>query len=295
MNSSAESFGSVSVLGLGAIGSSIAQALLAAGAGVTVWNRTSRRAAPLVAQGAVNADSAAGAADASPLVLLCVTDYAGVGELLDVMSGRIAGRTVVVLTTGSPEEARRAARKANQAGAAYLDGGVQTGPEAVGTEDAIFFYSGDERAFTEHRTSLATVGTAHYLGTDAGAPAAQDLAMFGLWYDAQIAYLRALDTVRAAGIDVESFAPLGAVQLGHVVHATADTARELATRSFPRGPADLTEHAPVLDRLVALRRGQRLGDGDLDHIHTLVQQRIQLGHGHEGLTSILGSRDSGRS
>lgn len=132
-----------------------------------------------------------------------------------------------------------------------------------------------------------TIGSARYLGADPAAAAVQDLALFGLWYDAHIGYLRALETVRMAGIDVEDFAPLAATQLGHVVHATADTAREIATSSFPRGPADLTEHAPVLERLTELRRDQSLGDGDLDRIHSLVQQRIELGRGHEGLTSIL--------
>jgi hypothetical protein len=58
----------------------------------------------------------------------------------------------------------------------------------------------------------------------------------------------------------------------------------------PRDPADLTEHAPLLDKLVAIRRGHRLGDGDLQHIGVLVQLRIAEGHGHEGLTGILDSR-----
>ncbi|GAA1213888.1 NAD(P)-dependent oxidoreductase [Prauserella alba] len=277
----------VSVLGVGAIGSAIAQALLAAGITVTVWNRSPGRVDELTARGAEPATSSAEAASASPLVIVCLTDYTAVDGILDDVSDAIAGRTIVTLSTGSPRDARHAAQKAESAGAAYLDGGVQTEPAAVGTAAAVFLYSGSPAVFEEHRTTLETLGTATYLGADPAAAAVQDLALFGLWYDAQVGYLRALEAIRSVGIDVEAFAAAAATQLGHVVHATADTAREVTTSSFPRGPADLTEHAHVLEQLTELRHDQRLGDGGLDDIHGLVQQRIALGHGPEGLNSIV--------
>ena len=42
----------VSVIGLGAMGSALVRALLRAGHRVTVWNRTSAKAEPLVREGA---------------------------------------------------------------------------------------------------------------------------------------------------------------------------------------------------------------------------------------------------
>ncbi|WP_007023180.1 imine reductase family protein [Saccharomonospora iraqiensis] len=87
--------------------------------------------------------------------------------------------------------------------------------------------------------------------------------------------------------DVEDFAPLAAEQLGHVADATAATAHEVSTGVFPRGPADLTEHEPVLERILQLRADQNLGNGALDHVHRLVRRRIESGHGHEGLTTIV--------
>ncbi len=220
-------------------------------------------------------------------MLLCVTDYAAVEAVLDAVSDAIAGRTLVSLTTGSPQETRRAADRAGQAGAAYLDGGVQTAPEDLGSDAAMLLYSGPRATFDEHRATLGTLGSARYLGADPAAAAVQDLTLFGLWYDTQVAYLRALETVRSTGIDVEDFAALAAGPLGHVVDATAATAHEVKTGSFPRGPADLTEHEPVLERLVELRANQNLGNGALDHVHRLVRRRIESGHGHEGLTTII--------
>src|SRR5918996_263690 len=51
--------GEVSVIGLGAMGSALARALLSNGHRVTVWNRTSAKAEALVQDGAVLAHSAA--------------------------------------------------------------------------------------------------------------------------------------------------------------------------------------------------------------------------------------------
>ena len=48
--------GEVSVIGLGAMGSALARTLLGHGYRVTVWNRTSAKAEPLVRDGAVLAD-----------------------------------------------------------------------------------------------------------------------------------------------------------------------------------------------------------------------------------------------
>ena len=54
--------GTVSVIGIGNMGSALAEALLAAGFIVTVWNRTTSKAQRVAEQGAVLADSPAAAA-----------------------------------------------------------------------------------------------------------------------------------------------------------------------------------------------------------------------------------------
>ncbi|OLF14823.1 hypothetical protein BU204_25010 [Actinophytocola xanthii] len=277
----------VTVLGTGAIGSQAARAFLAVGLEVTVWNRTAARAASLVDEGAVRAGTAAEATASSPLVVACLTDYPAVTATLWETRDVLRGRTFVALVTGSPEEARAAAEQATAAGADYLDGGLQSGPEAIGTDTATIFYSGPAEVFDRHRGTLAALGPARFAGTEPGAAALRDLALFGLWYDAQLGYLRALETVRAAGADVEAFAPMAAAQLGHVVADAENTAREVATRAFPRGPADLGEHESVLTKLVELRSDLRLGTGDLETALRLVRNRIARGGGNEGLTAIL--------
>jgi 3-hydroxyisobutyrate dehydrogenase-like beta-hydroxyacid dehydrogenase len=59
----------VSVIGLGAMGSALAEAFLKSGLSVTVWNRTQAKAEALVAKGAVAAASVREAVEASKLVV----------------------------------------------------------------------------------------------------------------------------------------------------------------------------------------------------------------------------------
>lgn len=64
----------VSIISLGVMGSALARALLSNGHRVTVLNRTSGKAEPLVRDGAVLAPGVASAVSASPIVLVCVSD-----------------------------------------------------------------------------------------------------------------------------------------------------------------------------------------------------------------------------
>jgi 3-hydroxyisobutyrate dehydrogenase len=72
----------VAVLGTGSMGAPIARNLLAAGLAVSVWNRTTARAAPLVDDGARLASSPAEAAKNADVVLTMLADGAAVEEAM---------------------------------------------------------------------------------------------------------------------------------------------------------------------------------------------------------------------
>src|ERR1700730_9864329 len=96
----------VTVLGLGSMGAALTRALLKRGHAVTVWNRTADKAASLVSEGAKLAHSPAEAAAASPLVIMCVLDYAAANGILagPGVAGAVSGKTLVQLSTGIPEQ-----------------------------------------------------------------------------------------------------------------------------------------------------------------------------------------------
>ena len=69
-------------IGIGLMGRPMVLRLLDAGYRVTVWNRSRDRLAPVLARGAIAADSPAGVARAAGIVMLCVTDQHAVREVL---------------------------------------------------------------------------------------------------------------------------------------------------------------------------------------------------------------------
>jgi len=278
----------VTVVGTGAIGSAVARLLLAADRAVVVWNRTASRTQELVDTGAVVAPSLQAAVKASALTLVTLKDYSAVQEVLDQLDGELSGRTIAVLATGSPADARTAWERVRQLGAHYIDAGVQTSPEDLGTDLATILYSGSVVAFERHRQTLQLLSTPRFVGTSPEAAAVWDLALFGLWYDAQLGLLRALETVRAAGIDIDEFVDTAIIQLGHVVKAAPATATELRTADYPRGPADLEEHLVVVRQLIELRSTTQLGDGGLARVDDVIESLIAEGRGHQGLTATVG-------
>ncbi len=282
----------VTVLGTGSIGTAVARVLLGAGREVHVWNRTPGRAAGLVGEGALLAPSAADAVDRSHLTLVSVTDHAAVQSLLEGLPGRPrAGTTVVLLTTGSPEEVRRSARLAASRGLTCLGAGVQTAPTDVGTPRALFLYAGERPVFERHRDDLEVLGPARWVGPHPSTAAELDQALFGLWYDAQIGLLRAFEMTGNAGVPPTELVALAAAQLRHVVAGVETTARELAERDYPRGPASLAEHAPVLARLRESRRASRLGDGGLGEVARVVEELASGPGSGRGLTAVLDRTD----
>ncbi len=167
----------VSVLGLGDMGKALASALLASGRPTTVWNRTAAKGDELVARGALRAGTVEAAVTAGPVVIVCLLDHDSVLETLEPVAGKLAGRTVVNLTTGTPAQAEELSAWVTGHGADFLAGGIMAIPQTVATPDAFFLYSGQERVFEAYRETFEVLGEAKYLGPDTGLASLYDLAM----------------------------------------------------------------------------------------------------------------------
>lgn len=195
----------VSVIGLGMMGSTLAQLLLRERYRVTVWNRTSGKAEPLVREGAVLASGAAAAVAASPIVVICVYDYKAANEILgpkDVASA-LAGRVLLQLTTGSPQEARDSEAWAQKHGAEYIAGAIQAAPSQMARPDTTILVSGAETAFQRSEPLLAIFGgNVKYLGESVGAASAMDLATLSYVYGAVLGFFHGARVCEAEGFRV---------------------------------------------------------------------------------------------
>jgi 3-hydroxyisobutyrate dehydrogenase-like beta-hydroxyacid dehydrogenase len=169
----------ISVLGLGLMGSALAQALIGRGHKVTVWNRSPAKAEALIKLGADSAVSVAAAVEASPVTLACVDNYQTTRALFqtqDVIS-LLPGHIVVELSTGTPKEAREAEPWFAKHGARYLDGAILCGTPAIGTPRGLLLYAGNRTAFEQCQPLLVSLGEGtRFVGEDIATAAALDFA-----------------------------------------------------------------------------------------------------------------------
>lgn len=196
------------IIGLGLMGSTLARLLLRSGYRVTVWNRTSAKADPLVKDGAVLALSAAAAAAASPTVVVCVYDYKAANMILGTreVAAALAGRVLVQLTTGSPQEARESEAWVRQRGAEYIDGAIQAAPSQMGRQDTTILVSGVETAFRRSEPLLKVfAGNLKYLGEQIGSASAMDLATLSYVYGAVLGFFHGALISEAEGFRVDTY------------------------------------------------------------------------------------------
>ncbi|MGI5481342.1 NAD(P)-dependent oxidoreductase [Streptomyces lavendofoliae] len=277
----------VTVLGLGRMGSALAAALLAAGHPTTVWNRTPGKADALTAAGAVRADTVADAVTASGLVVVCVLDHAATSALLEPVAGSLAGRTLVNLTSGSPEQAREMAAWASGHGIGYLDGGIMTTPEGVGLRTSMILYSGSPEAFAAHRATLAVLGDPIDLGPDAGLASLYDAGLLGLMWSVFGGWLHATALVGADGVAAGAFTPVALRWLTTVGGFLDRYAGQIDAGHYPGDDATIDVQLAAVEHL--LHAGRERGvDGRLPELHReLMAKAVAEGHGGDSYARLV--------
>jgi 3-hydroxyisobutyrate dehydrogenase-like beta-hydroxyacid dehydrogenase len=201
----------VTVIGLGNMGSALARALLDApqGRAVTVWNRSPEKAASLLGRGAVLAPNVAAALAASPIILICVTNYAASHQILDNVTIDLSGKLLVQFTTGSPQDARSSEAWAYEHGAEYLDCAITGGPSSIGTSDAHILVAGREVTFQKAEPVLRVLANnLDYKGEAIGLASAWEMVYIMHYYGMFLSLLHSVQICQAEGIPLDQFITL---------------------------------------------------------------------------------------
>lgn len=278
----------VTVIGLGMMGTALAEAFRAAGHPTTVWNRSPGKADDLVARGAVRADTVAEAIAASPLIVVCVLDYATNQAILGADEAALAGRTLVNLSSGSPEQARESAAWAEKLGIDYIDGAIMSTPPGIGSSDAMLLYSGNPQAFARHAATLATLGDPIELGPDAGAASLYDVALLGVMWAAFTGWLHGTAVVGADGVSAADFTPIANRWLTRSVSGFIDLyARQVDAGAYPADDATLDVHLATMDHLVHAAHARGVDTALPELYRGYAERAIRAGHGGDGFARLI--------
>ena len=278
---------SVSVIGLGVMGTELARVLIENGYDVTVWNRTPEKAVPHVKAGAALAKTATEAIRASEATITCIRTHSDTRALFEADPTVLTGKTIIELSTGDGSEAASLMALIESQGAQCLIGMIATFPSGIGHGDSAIVTIGVEDVWNDCAPILKTLaGKSAYIGTSPKALAAiyaslflpRQGFMFGMIYGALIC--------EKAGVSMDAYVE----QLPLTIKVVQDYydvfAASVPSGDFSNPPASLgTYYAAFQDTLNTCRD---LGTPeDLPRLlHDLVKRGIDAGLADEQITAL---------
>ncbi|NGM64207.1 NAD(P)-dependent oxidoreductase [Sphingobacterium sp. SGR-19] len=281
--------GAVTVVGLGAMGTALANAFLNANYTTTVWNRSPEKVSDMVVSGAKGSTTITEAVLASPLIVVCVLNYEVVYRIFDELDWSVlADRIVVNLTNGTPKQAREMAIFIEGKGAkGYVDGGIMAVPSLIGQKEAFLLYSGSKIGFEAYQSVLSALGAVKFLGTDAGIAALHDLALLSGMYGMFGGFLQATALIDSAQVPITEFTTSLLIPwLQAMTTAMPEMAAQIEVGNYVSKEANLAMQVAG-GSLVDFSIAQGVKPDLLVAVELLMKQRVADGHGGDDFASLF--------
>jgi 3-hydroxyisobutyrate dehydrogenase-like beta-hydroxyacid dehydrogenase len=283
----------IGLIGLGLVGTALADILLARDFKLIGFDTDVQRCASLREKGAVIADSPCHAASLVDCVILSLPDSAVVDQVLTGAGGVLKSETVpahcIDTTTGDPEDSVRFAGLCAGQGMVYLDATISGSSRQVAAREGVFMVGGDSTAFAKCQSLFKVLSDkVFYLGPSGSgscAKLASNLILglnrlvlaeglvlaetLGLDPDRFLdlvkqtpAYSRAMDVKGRKMID-QDFAPESRIRQHHKDVSLIMRYAEKHGQELPLSSV----HLGVLEQALAA------GDGDLDNAAVIRELR----------------------
>lgn len=228
----------IGFLGLGSMGSRMAQRLIDTEHDVAVYDPNGVAMAAAVASGATACGSPVEVANRAEIILCSLPIPAVVEEAFVGAQGLIHGsrcRIVIDLSTTGPIAAKRVSSKLAEAGKTYVDAPVSGGVAGAAAGTLAIMASGPEAAYGEALPFLKVLGgeTVFNVGNEAGRGQAMKLANNMLAAATMIASFEALVFGVKAGLDPQTMLDIINVSSGVNHHTKNKIPNSVLNGSFP--------------------------------------------------------------
>ncbi len=276
----------VLMIGLGAMGSVLARLILEKDKTLTIWNRSEEKAQHLRAAGAGYTPDISEAVAANDIILICLQDYPTTKKVLQGVS--LVGKTVVQLTTGTPQDARLMAASFTARGAEYLDGAILATPSQMGTAHTPIFLSGNKAAWTTSEDTLRILGGAlSYFGEAPGTAAAWDIAALSSMFGMMIGFLNGARIFESEDLQVTDLGNMIlniAPVLGQMIKDTGD---DIQQQKYDSPQSSLDICAGSFDLMVRLSAENKLDAGFALFAQQLFRKGQDAGYGQQRISTLM--------
>ncbi|MDI3386164.1 NAD(P)-binding domain-containing protein [Streptomyces sp. B-S-A8] len=238
-----------------------------------------------MARGARAAGSVREAVAASPVVVAWLFDHASVQETLGPVAEELRGRTLLNLTTTTPNESREIASWAADNGIDYLNGAIMAVPAMIGSRDGQIFCSGSRAAYDALLPTSDLWAPSEFHGVDAGRAALVDLAMLSGMYQMFAGFFHGAAMAASAGMSASGFAARQAPFLSAMTQELADLAKIVDGGDYTV-PGQQSLEFSDLAHLVRASEEEGVDPAPIAAVQALISREIAAGHGTEGFARI---------
>ncbi|MDN7177026.1 NAD(P)-dependent oxidoreductase [Caballeronia sp. SEWSISQ10-4 2] len=296
MTSTTESAGpraqdEVGFIGLGGMGQPMAMNLAKAGTKLVVWNRSAERAEPLRAIGVQVGESADEVFRRTETVIVMLSDSGAIDSVLGsgtpAFASRVAGHTIVSMSSVAPDYSRGLAASIHAAGGRYVEAPVSGSRKPAEAGQLVSLLGGDPETIAKIRPMLAPMCRATVICGPVGNALLMKLAV-NLYANTMLVGLsEAMHFADRNGLDLNTFK--AAIDSGPMAcDVTRVKIPKLVERDFAVQAA--TADAFTSCQLIAdAARAAGIASPLLDLSRKLYGESVDLGNGRLDMMSVIRS------
>ncbi|MEX0350578.1 MAG: NAD(P)-dependent oxidoreductase [Paracoccaceae bacterium] len=278
----------LAVLGLGNMGSALAQCLLKAGHDVSVWNRTPEKTEVFAEAGATICSSADDAVAASEFVIICIKGHKETVELVKGLSVSLRGKTICDMSTGDTSDADRLLSILERQKADYMLGMINSYPSGIGGDETTILTVGSAGTWDRYGGIIRELGrkSAH-VGEKPAALAALFAGLFTVRQGFMFGMIYGALVCQKAGIPMQVYVD----QLPATIKLVNDYydlfARTVPTEDYENAEASLKVYALAQEDALKTFNAANAPSDFIRLMHDRTRAAWTEGHGDRQLTSLV--------
>jgi 3-hydroxyisobutyrate dehydrogenase-like beta-hydroxyacid dehydrogenase len=277
----------VSVIGIGAMGSALVEALAASGVEVTAWNRTRDKAEAASGPRVRLADSVAKALRSSPLAVLSVSDQELARTLVEEAEEDLTAKVVASTSFVTPDQARVLQAAVVAAGGRYLDLSIPAYPSEVRARAGVFLISGDRAGYEAHRERFERIGRVSFVDDAPGAAYISEMAVLLAYLPMAVGLLQGLRMCEQHGIPAGWFNETVPELYSFHIRSLLTRVAEQPDPSTRNVEASISEWGKTAVEYADYLRELGLDAGMYDALHRLFTAACEAGHGDADWTGVI--------
>jgi 3-hydroxyisobutyrate dehydrogenase len=273
----------IAILGLGLMGSAVAEGMIKCGHDVIVYNRTISKTEPLVSKGAVAVSSASEAVKSADASILVLTDGKAVANLMnDDFLSAVNGKKILNASTTSIDEITSLSNLVKTNGGSLSEISIMVGPEQVKNQEAYFLLGCPEDEENFWNDVLGKDGTVQRVGDISFATKAESPIVFAsVFSSTMMAY------AGAALVKLNIPEDIAMQNLGGMIPGAEYMLPNIINRNYDQCVASTDSLIGVVDSAISTAEHLSFPTEILKSMRELYVKATELGYGEKDATSVV--------